>query len=219
MPTPKNRTSEPENQPKIYEALPLLCLAVGFFYSFLLLFPITTIVHTYAVFLFSMITVTRSRIILKRLPSALNKLSIQETALMIGFIIFFINLSILTAARSFYWPKTKHPSMCTQVVNSPQNFPYTCAQYCKSMSPKRHRGLFLTDLDLTKGDYMLWHRKLAYYLYPTIDIRIDQKSPIDSIILFYKKDSQKVIPEGFQVIGALTSDCFFAVKKDIIPKP
>ncbi|MCK5083322.1 MAG: hypothetical protein KAR31_10485 [Candidatus Omnitrophica bacterium] len=63
-----------------------------------------------------------------------------------------------------------------------------------------HQGTLVTDFDLRKSPYTFYHRALSYHLYPKISLRLDNGSPNDTIVLFYKKDPLQHVPENYKVL-------------------
>jgi len=98
-----------------------------------------------------------------------------------------------------------------------QKEPYRVASYFKKIYSGKHRGKFITDMDILREPHMGKHRKFSYYLYPTIDIRnINTHFPVDCIVFFSKKNAEKYIPDDFILQGAYDSSNVLAVnKKDI----
>lgn len=89
---------------------------------------------------------------------------------------------------------------------------YSFIQYCRKILPGAHNARFLMDMDLSNDPGMITHRMLAYYLYP-IDIRGVRSGPIDSLIIFAKKDAVAGVPDDFKIIGTFDPSSVIAVKK------
>ncbi len=88
------------------------------------------------------------------------------------------------------------------------------AQKTKLLAPGPRNAKFITDWDLNKSPFMFYHRVLAYFLYP-IDIRNVRKEPIDTIVVFNKKNPLEVVPDNFEVLKVLGKKGLIAVKKDL----
>ena len=94
---------------------------------------------------------------------------------------------------------------------------YGFAQYCRIQFPGKHRGEFITDADLAKEPYMSYHRKIAYYLFPGIDIRgIYQDLPVDCFVAVFKKDVEASVPKDFRILGCYKRNFCLAVRKDLV---
>lgn len=93
---------------------------------------------------------------------------------------------------------------------------YEFSKACQKILPGRHQGELMTDLDLSKDPYMAWSRLLAYHLYPQVSLRLKNQSPKDCLILFYKKDALKYIPEDYKVLIASKDNNFILAIKNPI---
>jgi hypothetical protein len=92
------------------------------------------------------------------------------------------------------------------------------AQECRQKFPGRHRCQFFTDGDLTTDPAMFHHRKLAYFLYPVIDIRgVHPERPLDCLIFYEKADAAKLIPPGFKIKVKMSSSTLLAVQESPTP--
>ena len=69
----------------------------------------------------------------------------------------------------------------------------------KALSGK-HQGILITDLDLNKDSNMTNQRILSYFLYPNISLRFNNQAPMDSLILFSKKNPLRHIPENYKIL-------------------
>ena len=93
--------------------------------------------------------------------------------------------------------------------------PYGFALFCKSLVDDDCRGIFETDLNINRDPGMEKHRKLAYFLYPEIDIRhIGLERPTECLIVFRKKDPLGAIPADFRLKGIFNETCLLAVRKN-----
>ncbi|MFA5261106.1 MAG: hypothetical protein WC450_07770 [Candidatus Omnitrophota bacterium] len=92
--------------------------------------------------------------------------------------------------------------------------PYEFAQYCRRQFPGRHKGFLRTDLDPHNEPFATQHRKLAYFLFPDIDIRhayLD--TAYDCLIFYEEKNGTASIPPGFKIKGMFDNQHFLAVKE------
>jgi hypothetical protein len=94
---------------------------------------------------------------------------------------------------------------------------YRFAKYCKSILPGYHTADFFSDLNQDPPrDAMTAQRRLAYFLYPQIDVRVSRQQPRDCLVLFYVKDAQKYVPPDYEIIGSYKKICHLAVRKDLL---
>jgi len=63
--------------------------------------------------------------------------------------------------------------------------PYKFAAFCNEKYPGAHKARMMTDLDLKKASPMIYHRRLAFFLYP-IDIRGVTDLAEDCIVVTFK---------------------------------
>ena len=104
-----------------------------------------------------------------------------------------------------------------QSIEAKQSFihlPYEFANYSVGQLSGRHRCGFITDMDITRDPDMPRYRQLAYFLFPTIDIRdVYKDRPIDCMVISRKNAAQH-IPEGFEIKGVFNPSNILAVKKN-----
>jgi len=80
----------------------------------------------------------------------------------------------------------------------------------------RHQGKFITDYDLSKSPYMFHHRVLSYFFYPKVSLRLNNKTSMDTLFLYSKKNPLEHIPENYQILIATDDKSFvLAVKKQV----
>jgi hypothetical protein len=90
---------------------------------------------------------------------------------------------------------------------------YFLPKQTKALLPGYHKAILITDLDLTKDPGMLYHRQLAYFLYP-IDIRDIHRHEIpDLILIFFKRDAISHIPNGYTPYHIFNTENLIAVKQ------
>ncbi|OGX08551.1 MAG: hypothetical protein A2Z88_06505 [Omnitrophica WOR_2 bacterium GWA2_47_8] len=146
------------------------------------------------------------------------KMPLNRAILMIAFITFFMYLPIraMYSNRKFIkaYEILAHKDPYEKKVFLYEDT-FLFANFCKGLTQGEHRALFLTDLDISASSPMYHHRILAYYLYPELDIRIDQTSPIDYLVIFYKKNPLLAVPEDFRIVGQFNEFCALAVRKNM----
>jgi hypothetical protein len=87
------------------------------------------------------------------------------------------------------------------------------AHYSQAIFPGQHRCKLETDKNLNADPFMFQHRQLAYFLYPTIDLRdACPDRPVDCLII-WKQDAVHKVPEGFEIKAAMDLEHVLAVKK------
>lgn len=86
------------------------------------------------------------------------------------------------------------------------------AQLCKNVLPGKHNAYFKTDIDLSTDPGMLFHRALAYYLYP-IDIRNTRKDTKDSLIVFQKHNPKSELTDDWQLLTIIDNKSLLAIRK------
>jgi len=134
------------------------------------------------------------------------------------FIVLFlmINLQIMNHWKVF----TKEMDFFAQKSVSSKNKlihgkSYRIANYLKRIYPGKHKGQFISDQDILREPAMGQHRRLAYFLYPVIDIRnVNTTVPTDSIVFFSKEDIKVSLPDGFVFKGAYNMKNALAVRKE-----
>lgn len=77
---------------------------------------------------------------------------------------------------------------------------YQYAQASVNTLSGHHQGTLVTDLDFSKSPYMFYHRQLSYYLYPHVSLRLDNQSPKDILVLYYKESPLEHIPENYKIL-------------------
>ena len=93
--------------------------------------------------------------------------------------------------------------------------PYEFAQYCRRQFPGRHQGFLRTDRDIHNEPFATQHRKLAYFLYPDIDIRSSAgERTYDCLIFYEEKNGAQALPPGFRIKAMLDDQHFLAVKDE-----
>lgn len=78
---------------------------------------------------------------------------------------------------------------------------YTFARSVREKLKNRHQAEFITNFDLETDPYTAQHRALAYFLYPTISLRLDNKTPKDTFIYYGKNLDEKNIPANQELIA------------------
>jgi len=108
-----------------------------------------------------------------------------------------------------YFNSNKRPFLPSGYYNS-----YHFARFCQAHLPGKHKGKFITDLNINKEPAMLIHRVLAYYIYP-IDIRdIHKTSQVDCLIIFESKNPYAHVPHDFVVKAVFDDHSLLAVRKE-----
>ncbi len=91
---------------------------------------------------------------------------------------------------------------------------YHFAQASQNALSGRHQGILITDLDFSKSPYMFHHRQLSYFLYPSVSLRLDNQSPKDILVLYYKKRPLEHIPENYKILlSSEDKNYILAIKK------
>jgi len=88
--------------------------------------------------------------------------------------------------------------------------PYLFVEKTLNTLPGRHQGKFITEENILDDPHMTTHRILSYYLYPTISMRLDNKTPEDIFIYYKYKSPQVNIPDDQEIIS-LTEDSDFVL--------
>ncbi len=141
---------------------------------------------------------------------------ILTTALFTAFALFYL-LSVLQTISQIDNARAEF-KIFTNKSNDEKNIAiagkklYGFVQYCRKILPGVHNAQFLTDMDLSNDPGMITQRMLAYYLYP-IDIRNVRNDPLDSLIVFAKKDAVANVPDDFRIIGVFDQSSVIAIKK------
>lgn len=86
------------------------------------------------------------------------------------------------------------------------------AQLYKKNLPGKHNAYFKTDLNMSADPGMLFHRALAYYLYP-IDIRNTRNDSKDSLIVFQKNDPMSELTDDWQLLAIIDDKSLVAIRK------
>lgn len=95
--------------------------------------------------------------------------------------------------------------------------PYLLVEKTLKTLSGRHQGKFITEENILDDPHMTTHRILSYYLYPTISLRLDNKTPED-VFIYYKYKSPQVNITDDQEIISLTEDSDFilTIKKKAV---
>lgn len=88
--------------------------------------------------------------------------------------------------------------------------PYLFVEKTLKTVTGRHQGKFITEENILDDPHMTTHRILSYYLYPTISMRLDNKTPEDIFIYYKYKSPQVNIPDDQEIIS-LTEDSDFVL--------
>jgi len=143
--------------------------------------------------------------------------SLRRLGLM-GFILFVVVVALQTKTHfvAFEHTRNRFPFQSTHEKSSfYQGVPYHFANYCKRIYPGRHRGKFVTDLDINEPYNMRVHRIISYFLYPAIDVRMSQNKSMDCIVVYEKDEPEQAIPDDFEVLGYFSDRSLLAVRKEI----
>lgn len=90
--------------------------------------------------------------------------------------------------------------------------PYEFATFCRDRLPGPHRGKYISDLSADEALGLMLRYRVAYHIYP-INITIPTDQPIDSYVVFQKRDPQTAIPKEFEIRYAFDQFNVLAIKK------
>ena len=92
--------------------------------------------------------------------------------------------------------------------------PYEFAQFCRNYLSGQFKGGLITDIDINREPYMEEHRILAYFLFPTVDIRdIHTDKARHCLVVYRKKDPYAFIPADYKIVAEFDSESLLAIKR------
>ena len=96
--------------------------------------------------------------------------------------------------------------------------PYLYAKSVHSLIPHgRYRGVYISDGDIQTEPFMGEHRRLAYFLYPMVDIRnVRPDASVDCLIYYRKNNAREFVPKNFVIVGKFHSSFLIAVDQRLL---
>jgi len=92
--------------------------------------------------------------------------------------------------------------------------PYEFAVNAKKTVTGSRSAELITDMNINRGGGATAYHSLAYFLYP-IDIKVRPAyEPVDTCIMFYKKNAVKYVPEGFYPVYRSGDMGVVAIRKE-----
>ena len=133
----------------------------------------------------------------------LKSLTFGTTIRRLGFIVLILFLFLQQGARFNYIQSEykyfhhKNPEERKEMIFGPT---YRFIEQCRIKVKGRHQAKLITTQDLNIDPLITWHRITAYYLYPEISIRFDNKTPQDLAVLFFDQDAMPLFLKEYEPI-------------------
>lgn len=140
---------------------------------------------------------------------------ISHLALLLASLIFimqaFHHLHIFGNEHKFFAGR----SLDEKLTIVHEGTPYLYAKLVHQTLPYgKFRGVFISDGNLGTEPLMGEHRRLAYFLYPTVDIRnVRPSDAVDCLIYYRKNNAREFVPDNFVIIGDYGSEFLLAIDR------
>jgi len=159
--------------------------------------PVPINIFIYVTFLVSLIflSIMRKFLMVPKIP--LRPFAGLKAPVTVSLVLFFFILvsSALSAGMdSLVMLKNFSGKATHEKTALSLGLPFYLGMFCRNKLPGKHKGEFITDLDLSQDLPMTFHRRLAYFMYP-IDIRNITDRPKDCVLISFTKNPQEHIPK------------------------
>ena len=146
-----------------------------------------------------------------------RNLSLSQIITTTGIIGLLFLASVQQTQRVEYFinEKNKISGMSTdEKIANLFGWKYQFPNFCQKILDEPHQGRFITDFDISIDPYMFHQRIMAYYLYPKLSMKFDNKSPADCLILYSNKNLLDKVPENYEVLASMANARYIlAIKK------